>query len=358
MNSDNSFILLGRTGVGKSTLTKILSEDPSIIISNSAKSVTEQTKDYNCEINCFKFNLIDTPGYDDSKGKDDQNYKAIKKYITSRNIKLKGIVLMFSFQDPRFSECHQKGLEKIVKLIPIDNFWDYVTIIFTRYYSSDEDELLEEKRIRLEEFKQTFDVLISAFNKAKGIKIVPFSNIKKIFVDLKIKKTKKYQLNDITSWFKEKSKLEPLYHEVKTEIKWDKIIVRNKENEKEILFDVKFKNYSYYNQKGNIIKTLSIPIEQKKIKELERKDFSKVEDGLTTLGGFSSLLGVSSIYLAMATFFIPPAFVFFLSSVCINAGITWASIGGAELTKKLECYCNSREEKIVNELLIEDDDDD
>ena len=60
----------------------------------------------------------------------------------------------------------------------------------------------------------------------------------------------------------------------------------------------------------------------------------------------------------MATFFIPPAFVFFLSSVCINTGITWASIGGAELTKKLESYCNSREEKIVNELLIEDDDDD
>lgn len=45
MNSDNSFILLGRTGVGKSTLTKILSEDPSIIISNSAKSVTVQTKE-------------------------------------------------------------------------------------------------------------------------------------------------------------------------------------------------------------------------------------------------------------------------------------------------------------------------
>ncbi len=75
-----------------------------------------------------------------------------------------------------------KRFRKFVKLIPIDNFWDYVTIIFTRYYSSDEDELLEEKRIRLEEFKQTFDVLISAFNKAKGIKIVPFSNIKKILL--------------------------------------------------------------------------------------------------------------------------------------------------------------------------------
>ena len=51
MHSDNSFILLGRTGVGKSTLTKILSEDETILINNSTKSCTQETKSYNCEIN-------------------------------------------------------------------------------------------------------------------------------------------------------------------------------------------------------------------------------------------------------------------------------------------------------------------
>ena len=38
MYSDNSFLLLGKTGVGKSTLAKILSENQSIKIGDSLKS--------------------------------------------------------------------------------------------------------------------------------------------------------------------------------------------------------------------------------------------------------------------------------------------------------------------------------
>jgi hypothetical protein len=52
---------------------------------------------------------------------------------------------LFSFQDSRFDESHKKGLERIVSLIPLDNFLDYITIIFTRTFSDDEDELEEEK---------------------------------------------------------------------------------------------------------------------------------------------------------------------------------------------------------------------
>ena len=70
MNTDNCFLLLGRTGVGKSTLTKILSEDQSIEIGESLKSQIQETNCYNFEIDNFKYCLIDTPGYDDSNGKD------------------------------------------------------------------------------------------------------------------------------------------------------------------------------------------------------------------------------------------------------------------------------------------------
>ena len=149
MNTDNCFLLLGRTGVGKSTLTKILSEDQSIVIGDSLKSQTQETNCYNCEIDNFKYCLIDTPGYDDSNGNDQKNYGDIKKLLTSNNHKIKGIVLLFSFQDPRFGESHLKGLEKIVNLIPLKNFWEYITIIFTRSFCEDEDELEEEKQKKL-----------------------------------------------------------------------------------------------------------------------------------------------------------------------------------------------------------------
>ena len=198
MNQDNCFLLLGRTGVGKSTLTKILSEDQTVVIGESLKSQTQDTKCYNCEIDNFKYCIIDTPGYDDSSGNDDNNYKHIKQFLTLNTHKIKGVVLMFSFQDPRFGDSHIKGLEKIVSLIPLKNFWEYITIIFTRTFMDDEDELEEEKKKTLEKFKGAFEVLISAFHKAKDIDEVSFDSIKKVFVNLKIKKTKKNKLSSIT----------------------------------------------------------------------------------------------------------------------------------------------------------------
>ena len=361
MNSNNSFILLGRTGVGKSTLTKILSEDNSIIIGELANPITRETKSYNCEIDNFKYSIIDTPGYDDSNGNDKKNYQEIKKFLTTNNIQIKGIILMFNFQDPRFSECHRKGLQKIVNLIPLQNFWDYIIIIFTRYYNDgDEEELIEQKNKRLNEFKNEFDVLISAFNRAKGTKIIPFSDIKTIFVNLKIKKTKKHQLNEIISTFKRASKFEPLFHKVKIEEKWDKVIVKDKnDSEKGTLYDVKFKVYNYYNQKGDVIKILSIPKEQKKIKELERKDFSEAENNFMKTGVVTYHLGIWSACLALATIAIPPAFAFFAQGIFVNWAITLGSGLAAVSVRPIQNYCNKDflENQIVDELFNEDDDD-
>ena len=102
MSTDNCFLLLGKTGVGKSTLSKILSENQSIIIGNSLHSQTQEANCYECQMDDFKYTLIDTPGYDDSNGNDKKNYSHIKQFLTSNNHKLKGIILLFIFQDSRF----------------------------------------------------------------------------------------------------------------------------------------------------------------------------------------------------------------------------------------------------------------
>ena len=44
MNEENCFLLLGRTGVGKSALTKILSEDKTVEVGDSLESQTHYTK--------------------------------------------------------------------------------------------------------------------------------------------------------------------------------------------------------------------------------------------------------------------------------------------------------------------------
>ena len=95
MALENCFLLLGKTGVGKSTLSKILSENQTIKIGYSLKSETQEPITYNCQFEDFHYSLIDTPGYDDSNGNDDKNYAHIKKYFNSNEHKIKGIVLLY-----------------------------------------------------------------------------------------------------------------------------------------------------------------------------------------------------------------------------------------------------------------------
>ena len=62
-------------------------------------------------------------------------------------------------------------------MIPLNNFWSYVPIIFTKAFWDDSDELENLKKQRLKNFQKIFDTLINAFYKAKLIKIVQFSEI-------------------------------------------------------------------------------------------------------------------------------------------------------------------------------------
>ncbi len=359
MHSDNCFLLLGKTGVGKSTLTKILSEDKTVKIGDSCKSETKNSCSHKCQIDDFKYLLIDTPGYDDTDGNDSKNFLNIKQSLTSNNYKIKGVVLMFSFQDTRFGESHRKGLERIVSLIPLDNFWDYITIIFTKTISGDPedpDELEKEKNKKLKNFQEIFVTLISAFYKTKNIKKVAFSEINKVFVNLLVNKTKKEKLNNITSIFKKNSKLEPLFHKVKAEEKLDKVLILHKDNKNIAdLFEVKIKTYNFFNKDEKIIKTISKPIEKKFIKQIEKKEYDghfqkKCLKTQLITGG----LGFVAMICTFSSLSFPPLCLGFLITSEIFYSISISS-GGAGLAKDATEYFSNKEfneQKVIEELAI------
>ena len=284
--SANTFLLLGKTGTGKSTLSKILSENPNIKIGDSYSSETKRSTSYNCVIDNFHYSIIDTPGYDDSEGNDKINFEGIKTYLVSETFNIKGIILFFNFHDSRIGQSDKRGLEDIVRLIPLDNLWDYVTIIFTKSFSSDEDEFEEDKKKKYNSFKQNFQQLINDFYIKKGIKKVDFSQINTIFVDLKIKKTKKHdkQLQILIDILQKQSKLEPLFHKVIIETKMDQILInRNNLKNEEEFYNVKFKITKYYNKYGKIIKTISIPIEKKYIKKSTKTLYKEIKNKVSLI---------------------------------------------------------------------------
>ena len=274
MNNDNAFLLLGVTGVGKSTLIKILSEDESIKInSNFRERGTEEIKSYNCSFENFNYSLIDTPGYYSNEN-DPKKYEYIDKVLKTNKYKIKGILLLISFQDSRFGECQRKGLEKIVSSFPLDNFWDYIILVFTKTFAEDDDELEELKIRTLKDYEEIFDVLISGFYHVKNIKKVNFSSIKIVFINSK-KNSKKDNFKELISILKKNSKLDSFSHTMKIEEKCERIQEINEKNQNLYdIFDVKFKVYHYYNEKGKNVKTISIAEEKKFIEQIKKNDSS------------------------------------------------------------------------------------
>lgn len=342
---DNCFLLLGKTGSGKSTLAKILSGDSSIIINDSLESQSKEAKCYKCKIADFKFAIIDTPGYDDSNGNDKNNFKHIKNFLTSDKFKIKGIFFLFSFQERRFGENHINGLKEIVKLIPLDNFWDYITIIFTFYFLDDEDELRERREILLKSFEEVFTPLISDSEKNQQIKGIEFSKIKKEFVNLKIKKTTKEMLGQIISIIKGNQNLDPLFHRVNIEEKFDEILVMKEGCDSGDLYKVTYKTINYYNQKGEVIKSLSKYVNKDKIKTINKVNFT---GGIKALGSIIvnglKIIGISGIMILSAPLMIQEGFanLIFETSDDINNDYSY-------LTNK-----NFKEKKTTKELIIDE----
>ena len=344
-NFVNTFLLLGRTGVGKSKLSKILSEDESIKIGETLLPETKIPKCYNCELDDFKYSLIDTPGYDDLDGKDKTTFKHIDNFLTSDLYKIKGIVLLYSFQDPKFGNNHLEGLKKILKLIPINNFWDYVIIIFTRTYTDGEEDE-EEKKIKLKNnLKDIFSTLISAASKALKIDEANFDNMKIKFVNL-TKTTKKNGLNDITSAFRENVNLMPLFHKITCSQMSIKNIIEITEKNSTIgkLLKVKFKTYNYYNQRGELIKTLDKPIEKTELGEV--KDLKLIEK-LKACG--------SIVYNGILMVGVSAAMI--ISPLLLFEGVSQKVFNYYDnITNSINSLTQFNEEKIIGELLIDGND--
>ena len=360
MNNNDSFLLLGQTGVGKSTLIKILSGNESCKIGYGKKSETQNIQSYECCYEKFNFNLIDTPGYDDSNGKDPQNYAHIRQVLSSGKYKIKGIILLLSFLDARFGESHRKGLEKIVNLFPLDNFWDYIAIVITKTYCDQDDDIEELKRKNLQEYKKIFDVLISAFHKTKNIKIVKFSSIKKIFINSRIKVNKIENVKDLIDIFKKSIKLDPFFHTMKTEEKMEKLMIINKyDRSLGDLYDVKFKVFRYYNEKGKEVKVISRPINKTFIKQIKKKEYDgEFQDNCwktTEISGYvTAIAGVGTMALA---FFCPPAALAALAIGYIAEGVQLGSLAVNGVKTASEYLSNKEfnEQKVIEEIKIEEE---
>ena len=149
---ENGFILLGKTGVGKTSLLNIIYGKDIGKVGHTSLSETKNSKYY-----CIKekvdnkfiyYCIIDSPGLCDTQGNeaDELQKKAVMKLISEEYIKIKGLLFLSNFQSERLDATEQYTLIDYIKMFPLKDFWKRLIFIFTHYYADPNSFTEEEKK--------------------------------------------------------------------------------------------------------------------------------------------------------------------------------------------------------------------
>jgi len=149
--------MFGKTGVGKSTLGNHLSG-----VDGNARSAFktamggkgETTKPQYHSFRKFgeTFNVVDTAGMMDGKGRDADFLKDLEQFFKTKAQHLNGALLLLNFQEPRFDSNTIKILKLVHKMFKdAPNFWTIFRVVFTKtsfqsYQSAKEREDLKNTR--------------------------------------------------------------------------------------------------------------------------------------------------------------------------------------------------------------------
>ena len=201
---ENGFILIGKTGVGKTSLLNVIFGYEVGKVGHSTKSETTKSN-YYCMKEKIKneiiyFCIIDTPGLYDTNGVDvDINQKKdIQKLIAKEKIKIKGILFLSNFQNERFDFSEQNTLIEYNALFPMKDFWNRIILIFTHYYGDPEGDTKEE--IEERSTKCFTKIMKIIMEKIKNISDpIEFENLKRKYINIssKIKNQKQKKNNEL-----------------------------------------------------------------------------------------------------------------------------------------------------------------
>ena len=342
--SDNCFLFLGKTGVGKSLCAKNLTSNKNIIISDGKDSCTGKACGYDAFIPSslfskgLKYRVIDTPGLNDSFGRDKIIGEEIKNFLKDEKVKIKGIFIFLNFRDVRFDNAEKDVIKKIYNLVPLDNFWEYVTIIFTNYLAG-KFENLEEKRKRTDKsFRNSFKELIDkAFEEETIIKI-DVNDLRIKYIDLydpdkfdpetreNVIRENKVYLDSLKKLFIQLSKNDPLYGKLDKKMEYEKkVISKNPYDNKAKLFSCTIEKFCYYNHEGKLVKQIPRIKDKQYVKEIELNRLKAHSDRafFTSIGAY-----IATAACAVGSIVFPPAAPALIAAgtVCYASGVSATAV--------------------------------
>ena len=230
----NGFILVGKTGVGKTTIVNAIFNK--VMISSRDARIAMETK--SCLIYYYKLTngkvvcLVETPALayieDTSKKNiDNIHLERIIKAISESKIHIKGILFLVNFQSEKLDASEQEALLNYNTVFPLKSFWKSLVLVYTHFYSDpDVYEDVGEGEEEMKEIRNVYNgkIFESLMEKVKGVSdTIPYKDLKIKYCNSysEPKNNNKKMNNDKTreqleSVFDELSKNPPLYNQVET----------------------------------------------------------------------------------------------------------------------------------------------
>ena len=127
-------LVLGKTGVGKSSLINGISNEIRCFVPESTTSGTKEFEEINVSVGEDLYQFLDTPGLlAAGEGEDDKYIDEIKKAV-SYYPEFKCILLLLNFQDDKLDGPIIQMLQNYMNIFPVKYFWEHVIIVYTRSY--------------------------------------------------------------------------------------------------------------------------------------------------------------------------------------------------------------------------------
>ena len=144
---DLKVVLIGQTGVGKSQLGNFILQQEYFKVGHNKNSETEILSEGYSHLDGMNVTIVDTPGLNDTGSKDEEIMNLIVKKFQEDN-SIDGIILVYSFRDPRRVQKHQELVNNLIKIFGKDLLEKRLKVIFTKSTVGEERDEVEEKNER------------------------------------------------------------------------------------------------------------------------------------------------------------------------------------------------------------------
>ena len=168
-------VLLGETGVGKSSLDNYIIGEEEFLKNGEAKRVTNQIEGRISKREKYKdIYVTDTPGFQDTYLEDQKFIEELKTKFKDKNAGVRAICLLVSFCNPRLMPYLKRQIYIYCLLFSIEDFWEHISIVFTKsYYHFPKEEFeankkeLESENGLINEIKDYLKQCIEKINESK-----------------------------------------------------------------------------------------------------------------------------------------------------------------------------------------------